>query len=172
MHRFAELANNIWVNGQEGDASMGFQFDYQNVRWEEVRKLADCSHLRKLTDMISSYTHSSGCMTIILKVSIYPIIIYVCILTYIRERGYADWNYATRQGIWIWLVVILHSSSRDTHLPYWKEKRLFHRRCLSQSRCYRNGYAQVSLAMASPPTHLILFIDSSPYEPWREHCWM
>jgi hypothetical protein len=36
MHRFVGLARNIWINGQEGDASLGFQFDYQNVRWEEV----------------------------------------------------------------------------------------------------------------------------------------
>ncbi|KAF8577243.1 hypothetical protein K439DRAFT_1534004 [Ramaria rubella] len=36
MHRFATLAHDIWLNGQEGNASMGFQFDYQNVRWEEL----------------------------------------------------------------------------------------------------------------------------------------
>lgn len=37
MHAFLSLANTIWKTGQEGDASLGFQFDYQNVRWEEVR---------------------------------------------------------------------------------------------------------------------------------------
>ncbi|KAG6917303.1 hypothetical protein DXG01_003144 [Tephrocybe rancida] len=36
MHRFVALANNIWKTGQQGVPSMGFQFDYQYVRWEEL----------------------------------------------------------------------------------------------------------------------------------------
>ncbi|KAG6889850.1 hypothetical protein C0992_003829 [Termitomyces sp. T32_za158] len=36
MHRFVALANNIWKTGQQGVPSMGFQFDYQFVRWEEL----------------------------------------------------------------------------------------------------------------------------------------
>ncbi|GLB38772.1 putative beta-L-arabinofuranosidase, GH127 [Lyophyllum shimeji] len=36
MHRFFVLANNIWKTGQQGVPSMGFQFDYQYVRWEEL----------------------------------------------------------------------------------------------------------------------------------------
>ncbi|KIJ34650.1 hypothetical protein M422DRAFT_263212 [Sphaerobolus stellatus SS14] len=36
MHRFVSLAHDIWASGDEGNASMGFQFDYQNVRWEEL----------------------------------------------------------------------------------------------------------------------------------------
>ncbi|KAF8074091.1 hypothetical protein FPV67DRAFT_786999 [Lyophyllum atratum] len=35
MHKFVALANNIWKTGQQGVPSMGFQFDYQFVRWEE-----------------------------------------------------------------------------------------------------------------------------------------
>ncbi|KAG6845064.1 hypothetical protein H0H87_001126 [Tephrocybe sp. NHM501043] len=35
MHRFVALANDIWKTGQQGEPSMGFQFDYQYVRWEE-----------------------------------------------------------------------------------------------------------------------------------------
>ncbi|KAG6888531.1 hypothetical protein C0995_007643 [Termitomyces sp. Mi166 len=38
MHRFVALANEIWKTGQQGVPSMGFQFDYQYVRWEEVRR--------------------------------------------------------------------------------------------------------------------------------------
>ncbi|TFK34186.1 hypothetical protein BDQ12DRAFT_636697 [Crucibulum laeve] len=36
MHRFMSLANTIWKTGQQGVSSMGFQFDYQFVRWEEL----------------------------------------------------------------------------------------------------------------------------------------
>ncbi|KAG6840790.1 hypothetical protein C0991_004330 [Blastosporella zonata] len=39
MHRFVALANNIWKTGQQGVPSMGFQFDYQYVRWEEITNL-------------------------------------------------------------------------------------------------------------------------------------
>ncbi|RDB14685.1 hypothetical protein Hypma_016508 [Hypsizygus marmoreus] len=35
MHRFVALANTLWKTGQQGVPSMGFQFDYQYVRWEE-----------------------------------------------------------------------------------------------------------------------------------------
>ncbi|KAG6840455.1 hypothetical protein H0H93_004645, partial [Arthromyces matolae] len=37
IHRFVALANTLWKTDQQGDPSMGFQFDYQYVRWEEVR---------------------------------------------------------------------------------------------------------------------------------------
>ena len=43
MHRFTDLAHTIWTTGQQGVPSMGFQFDYQFVRWEEVCVLI--SHL-------------------------------------------------------------------------------------------------------------------------------
>jgi hypothetical protein len=33
------LANTIWTTKQQGDPSQGFQFDYQFVRWEEVRTM-------------------------------------------------------------------------------------------------------------------------------------
>ncbi|KAJ7126117.1 hypothetical protein C8R44DRAFT_781093 [Mycena epipterygia] len=36
MHNFMSLANTIWKNNQQGDPSLGFQFDYQFVRWEEL----------------------------------------------------------------------------------------------------------------------------------------
>ncbi|KAJ7631929.1 hypothetical protein DFH06DRAFT_1223303 [Mycena polygramma] len=36
MHKFMSLANTIWKNNQQGDPSLGFQFDYQYVRWEEL----------------------------------------------------------------------------------------------------------------------------------------
>ncbi|KAF8891202.1 hypothetical protein BD779DRAFT_1513791, partial [Infundibulicybe gibba] len=36
MHKFMSLANTIWKTNQQGDPSMGFQFDYQFVRWEEL----------------------------------------------------------------------------------------------------------------------------------------
>ncbi|KAJ6595743.1 hypothetical protein DFH09DRAFT_146500 [Mycena vulgaris] len=36
MHKFMSLANTIWKNSQQGDRSLGFQFDYQFVRWEEL----------------------------------------------------------------------------------------------------------------------------------------
>ncbi|KAF5317730.1 hypothetical protein D9619_012623 [Psilocybe cf. subviscida] len=36
MHKFLSLANTIWKTGQQGVPSMGFQFDYQYVRWEEL----------------------------------------------------------------------------------------------------------------------------------------
>ncbi|KAF9054822.1 hypothetical protein BJ165DRAFT_1382530 [Panaeolus papilionaceus] len=36
MHKFAALCNTIWKTKQQGDPSMGFQFDYQYVRWEEL----------------------------------------------------------------------------------------------------------------------------------------
>ncbi|KAF7329741.1 hypothetical protein MKEN_00237400 [Mycena kentingensis (nom. inval.)] len=36
MHKFMSLANTIWKTGQFGDRSLGFQFDYQFVRWEEL----------------------------------------------------------------------------------------------------------------------------------------
>ncbi|KAG6805518.1 hypothetical protein H0H93_004624, partial [Arthromyces matolae] len=35
IHRFVALANTLWKTDQQGDPSMGFQFDYQYVRWEE-----------------------------------------------------------------------------------------------------------------------------------------
>ncbi|KAF7360399.1 hypothetical protein MVEN_00769700 [Mycena venus] len=36
MHKFMSLANTIWKTNQQGDPSLGFQFDYQYVRWEEL----------------------------------------------------------------------------------------------------------------------------------------
>ncbi|KAF8161852.1 hypothetical protein BJ912DRAFT_311452 [Pholiota molesta] len=36
MHRFMSLVNTIWKTGQQGTPAMGFQFDYQYVRWEEL----------------------------------------------------------------------------------------------------------------------------------------
>jgi len=36
MHRFMSLLNTIWKTNQFGDPSLGFQFDYQFVRWEEL----------------------------------------------------------------------------------------------------------------------------------------
>lgn len=36
MHQFTDLVHTIWTTGQQGVPSMGFQFDYQFVRWEEV----------------------------------------------------------------------------------------------------------------------------------------
>ncbi|KAL9711445.1 hypothetical protein Ac2012v2_005990 [Leucoagaricus gongylophorus] len=36
MHRFTDLVHTIWTTGQQGNPSMGFQFDYQFVRWEEL----------------------------------------------------------------------------------------------------------------------------------------
>ncbi|KAJ7851852.1 hypothetical protein B0H14DRAFT_2761195 [Mycena olivaceomarginata] len=36
MHKFLSLINTIWKNNQQGDPSLGFQFDYQFVRWEEL----------------------------------------------------------------------------------------------------------------------------------------
>ncbi|KAF9441482.1 hypothetical protein P691DRAFT_779791 [Macrolepiota fuliginosa MF-IS2] len=36
MHRFIDLVHTIWTTGQQGVSSMGFQFDYQFVRWEEM----------------------------------------------------------------------------------------------------------------------------------------
>ncbi|KDR83210.1 hypothetical protein GALMADRAFT_134697 [Galerina marginata CBS 339.88] len=36
MHSFLTLVNTIWKTGQQGTSSMGFQFDYQFVRWEEL----------------------------------------------------------------------------------------------------------------------------------------
>ncbi|KAJ7319105.1 hypothetical protein DFH08DRAFT_891546 [Mycena albidolilacea] len=36
MHKFLSLVNTIWKNNQQGDPSLGFQFDYQFVRWEEL----------------------------------------------------------------------------------------------------------------------------------------
>lgn len=36
MHKFMSLVNTIWKTNQQGTPDMGFQFDYQYVRWEEV----------------------------------------------------------------------------------------------------------------------------------------
>ncbi|KIY62722.1 hypothetical protein CYLTODRAFT_383261 [Cylindrobasidium torrendii FP15055 ss-10] len=36
IHRFVDLVYETWSNGTEGDASLGFQFEYQYVRWEEL----------------------------------------------------------------------------------------------------------------------------------------
>ncbi|KAF9026467.1 hypothetical protein BDZ89DRAFT_1102091 [Hymenopellis radicata] len=36
MHRFVDLAYTIWKSDAEGEPSMGFQFEYQYVRWEEL----------------------------------------------------------------------------------------------------------------------------------------
>jgi hypothetical protein len=36
MHRFVDLVHDTWANHQEGDPSLGFQFHYQFVRWEEL----------------------------------------------------------------------------------------------------------------------------------------
>ncbi|KAF9564203.1 hypothetical protein CPC08DRAFT_273104 [Agrocybe pediades] len=36
MHSFLSLVHTTWKNGQQGTPSMGFQFDYQYVRWEEL----------------------------------------------------------------------------------------------------------------------------------------
>ncbi|KAF5348470.1 hypothetical protein D9756_009679 [Leucocoprinus leucothites] len=36
MHKFTDLVHTIWTTGQQGEPSMGFQFDYQFVRWEEL----------------------------------------------------------------------------------------------------------------------------------------
>ncbi|KAJ7686648.1 hypothetical protein B0H17DRAFT_1071405 [Mycena rosella] len=36
MHKFMSLVNSIWKSNQQGDPSLGFQFDYQYVRWEEL----------------------------------------------------------------------------------------------------------------------------------------
>ncbi|KAJ6627782.1 hypothetical protein B0H10DRAFT_1991863 [Mycena sp. CBHHK59/15] len=36
MHKFMSLVNTVWKNNQQGDSSLGFQFDYQYVRWEEL----------------------------------------------------------------------------------------------------------------------------------------
>jgi len=36
MHRFFDLVHTIWKIGRQGDPSIGFQFDYQFVRWEEM----------------------------------------------------------------------------------------------------------------------------------------
>ncbi|KAJ7196912.1 hypothetical protein C8J57DRAFT_1419137 [Mycena rebaudengoi] len=36
MHKFVALANTIWKTNQQGNPSLGFQFDYQHVRWEEL----------------------------------------------------------------------------------------------------------------------------------------
>ncbi|KAJ7512670.1 hypothetical protein B0H11DRAFT_3400 [Mycena galericulata] len=36
MHRFLALANTIWKTNQQGDPSLGFQYNYQYVRWEEL----------------------------------------------------------------------------------------------------------------------------------------
>lgn len=39
MHKFMTLVHTIWVSNDEGNPSMGFQFGYQYVRWEEVKLL-------------------------------------------------------------------------------------------------------------------------------------
>ncbi|KXN85013.1 hypothetical protein AN958_11858 [Leucoagaricus sp. SymC.cos] len=36
MHKFVDLVHTIWMTNQQGEPSMGFQFDYQFVRWEEL----------------------------------------------------------------------------------------------------------------------------------------
>ncbi|KAK7044649.1 hypothetical protein R3P38DRAFT_2879974 [Favolaschia claudopus] len=36
MHKFMSLVHTIWKNNEEGDRTLGFQFDYQFVRWEEL----------------------------------------------------------------------------------------------------------------------------------------
>ncbi|KAJ7158371.1 hypothetical protein C8R43DRAFT_995745 [Mycena crocata] len=36
MHKFLSLVHTIFKNNEQGDSSLGFQFDYQFVRWEEL----------------------------------------------------------------------------------------------------------------------------------------
>nr|GAT44424.1 predicted protein [Mycena chlorophos] len=36
MHNFLHLVNTIWKTNMYGDPSLGFQYDYQYVRWEEL----------------------------------------------------------------------------------------------------------------------------------------
>jgi hypothetical protein len=49
MHKFLSLVNTIWKNNQQGDPSLGFQFDYQFVRWEEVRWFFRPTHVPHLS---------------------------------------------------------------------------------------------------------------------------
>lgn len=61
MHRFVALANNIWKTGQQGVPSMGFQFDYQFVRWEEVI-ISDSLHRHRSDKGLSS---AGLCLTVV-----------------------------------------------------------------------------------------------------------
>ncbi|KAG6827511.1 hypothetical protein H0H92_011483 [Tricholoma furcatifolium] len=64
MYRFVSLANTIWKTDQQGDPDMGFQYDYQYVRWEEVRVFAVRTQARGLTrEAGSSSMLWSGFMT-------------------------------------------------------------------------------------------------------------
>uniref|UniRef100_A0A0W0FV11 Duf1680 domain containing protein n=2 Tax=Moniliophthora roreri TaxID=221103 RepID=A0A0W0FV11_MONRR len=36
MHRFVSLVHDIWKDNKQGGPELGFQFDYQYVRWEEM----------------------------------------------------------------------------------------------------------------------------------------
>ncbi|KAJ6488040.1 hypothetical protein C8R45DRAFT_1097879 [Mycena sanguinolenta] len=36
MHSFMSLVNNVFATNSQGDPSLGFQYDYQYVRWEEL----------------------------------------------------------------------------------------------------------------------------------------
>ncbi|KAL1745004.1 hypothetical protein HDZ31DRAFT_82266 [Schizophyllum fasciatum] len=36
IHKFADLAYDLWTNGTYGGPELGFQFEYQYVRWEEL----------------------------------------------------------------------------------------------------------------------------------------
>lgn len=71
MHRFVDLVHTIWTTGQQGDPSMGFQFDYQFVRWEEVRALCTPACV-VLIPALSSYMPSNGFMIMTLEVTLTP----------------------------------------------------------------------------------------------------
>lgn len=36
MHKFTAAVHDIFANHTQGDPSLGFQYDYQYVRWEEM----------------------------------------------------------------------------------------------------------------------------------------
>lgn len=36
MHKFTAAVHDIFANNTQGDPSLGFQYDYQYVRWEEM----------------------------------------------------------------------------------------------------------------------------------------
>ena len=36
IHKFTDLVYDIWKNGTYGGPNLGFQFEYQYVRWEEL----------------------------------------------------------------------------------------------------------------------------------------
>ncbi|KAF9459203.1 hypothetical protein BDZ94DRAFT_1199867 [Collybia nuda] len=44
MHKFVALAHDIWKAGKQGTPDMGFQFDYQFVRWEEFIYILEWMH--------------------------------------------------------------------------------------------------------------------------------